>query len=105
MIAISILYILVIYTFIIDWAYLYPDHKTAYVLEIIICGGLLFTITYFYSMNPYFYGVGYSGRKVDLILFLWLSREIIHTRVRFNKHSRELTTLVSNSAMKDSQFL
>lgn len=83
----------------IDWASMIKSHKIALFIEAIIFTSGIGTVTYLYSQYRYFYSNG--GRKIDIIFFMWLCRELIQTRVKFNESRREVTSLVSSLAVKN----
>ena len=97
------IYFVSIYTLLIDWAYLVPQHKLAFVIESAVFVVILVTVTILFNQYQSFYANG--GRKIDLLFLMWLGRELIHTRVKFNRHRRELTELVTEKAVGDAQKL
>lgn len=99
-----IIYLTIIgYIISIDWAYLYPEHKTAFYIELFLVLLVVPFVVYLYFHYPLLYAHG--GRKIDLTVFLWLSRELIHIRVRFNKQRREITQLTRDLAIRDARYI
>jgi hypothetical protein len=83
----------------IDWASMVKSHKVAFFIEASVFAAGIGSITYLYSLYGHFYSNG--GRKIDIIIFMWLCRELIQTRVKFNESRREVTSLVSSLAVKN----
>jgi hypothetical protein len=90
-----------LFLFFLDYSAFYKRHHRAIVFEAVALFGTYVVFSSILLADYPLYSQG--GRKVDIVILLWVLREVIQSRMRNKDLEREITTLTRRQAINGLQ--